>query len=656
MSTSTEITVRPFGSWSSPISVEMVVAGSRRLREIWFDGEDIYWLEARADEGGRYVIVRRAADGSVADVTPRHFNARTMVHEYGGGSYTVQDGLVVFSNLTDGRLWAQRDHDAAPRALTPEGSWRYADLRVDPARRRVTCVREDHTRADREAVNEIVSVGLDDGSVTVLVTGDDFFSHPRLDPNAARMAWMSWTHPDMPWDSSRLWVATIGPDGSLDDPVLVAGGPGESIAQPEWAPDGSLVFCSDRSGWWNLYRAEAPVGQGGRIVGLAPMPAEFAEPQWVFGQSAYAIGDDGSIVAKARAIGQDRLFLIGEDGGRPRRIDQSYDDIASVHRTRGRVVFIGMGPNTPACVVELDLERGQTSVLHRASELTVDVSFLSRPRLIAFPTTDGATAYAFFYAPTNPAVTAPAGERPPLVVISHGGPTANATTGLDLEIQYFTSRGFAVVDIDYRGSTGYGRAYRDALDGAWGIADVEDCTEAARYLAAEGLVDAERLFIRGGSAGGYTTLRALTTGDTFAAGASHYGVGDLGALARDTHKFESRYLDGLVGQYPEAKALYDERSPINHTDALTCPLIVFQGLDDKVVPPAQAERLVAALAAKGLPYAYLAFTGEGHGFRRAENIQRALEAEVSFYAQLFGFELADPVQPVHIENLRAWRL
>lgn len=642
----------PYGAWPSPISVQMVVSGARGLAGVWLDGEDVYWLEGRPEEGGRQVVMRRSGDGAAEDVTPAGFNVRSMVHEYGGGAFVVDGGLVVFSNLSDGCLYTQRIGEA-PRRLTSEGPLRYADLRVDARRGRVLCVREDHTSEDREPENAIVAVDLESGATTVLVHGRDFFSHPRLDRAGGRLCWLSWSHPDMPWDASDLWVGRIADDGSVTDARLVAGGPSESVGQPDWAPDGSLVFVSDRTGWYNLYRWRQDSARGTAAEPLAPMAAEFATPQWVFGASGYGISPDGSIVAAGRSQGSDRLYLI-EGAAEPREIEQPFPELAYVRVGGGRVAFRGMGATTPASIVLLDLGTGALSVVHRASTTIPDAAFLAQPRPVTFPTSGGREAHLLYYAPTNASARAPSGELPPLIVISHGGPTANATAALDLEIQFFTSRGFAVADVDYGGSSGYGREYRQRLDGAWGIVDVEDCTNAARYLAASGLADPGRLLIRGGSAGGYTTLRALTTTDVFAAGASHYGVGDLEALARDTHKFESRYLDGLVGRYPERADLYRERSPIHATHRLSCPLIVLQGMDDRVVPPAQAEQLVAALAAKGIPYAYLAFPGEGHGFRRAENIARALEAEISFYAQLFRFPLADGLQPVAIENLEGW--
>jgi len=586
-----------------------------------------------------------------------------MVHEYGGGAFLVHEGLVVFSDLRDSRLHEQRVGED-PRPLTSEGPSRYADLRLDARTERVLCVREDHSTAGQEARNSIVAVALADGTVTTLVEGADFYSHPRIDATGARLAWLCWSHPDMPWDASELWVGRLGP-GGVSEHRRIAGGPTESIAQPEWAPDGSLVFVSDRTGWYNLYRwrdaddarAQAPAlaAPPAPAEPLAPMAAEFADPQWVFGMSSYAIDDDGTIVAAARSDCRDRLFRLPAGDSEAQQMELPYPELASVRIQNGRVALLAGGPREPTSVVLLDAASARSQIVYRPSELMVDAVVLSMPEPIRFPTVGGREAHALFYRPTNPAFQAPGGTLPPLIVISHGGPTSNANAFFDAQTQFFTSRGFAVVDVDYGGSSGYGREYRQRLDGAWGIVDVEDCTHAALFLAAQGLVDRTRLLIRGGSAGGYTTLRALTTGDTFAAGASHYGVGDLEALARDTHKFESRYLDGLVGPYPEARALYQERSPINATDRISAPLIVLQGEDDRVVPIAQAEQLVSALDSKQIPYAYLAFAGEGHGFRRAENMARALEAELSFYAQLFDFQPADDIDPVAIAHLQGWR-
>ena len=648
----------PFGAWPSSITLDMVVAGARSVGTVWADGDDLYWLEGRPQEAGRQVIMRRDAGGHITDVTPARRNVRTMVHEYGGGAFVVDDGRVFFSELADGRLNDQPRH-GPPEPLTPAGAFRYADIRPDQARGRLLCVREDHTVAETEAMSSICAVDVGDGATTVLIHGADFYSHPRPDPGGQRMAWISWSHPDMPWDSSELWVGRFDEAGAVVDARLIAGGQEESIGQPEWAPDGSLVFVSDRTGWWNLYRwREAADGAGvadsGDIVALCPMEAEFLDPQWVFGQSCYGIDTDGAIVAAARSGGRDRLYRIPA-AGPPVELEVPFHEIGSLRVFGASVAFIGSGPTEAPGVVVLDPATGSTQLVYRPDSETLDPVIISTPRAITFPSSDGRKAHALFYPPVNPHVRAPEGKEPPLVVMSHGGPTSNATATLDLERQFFTSRGFAVVDVDYGGSTGYGRAYRRSLDGQWGIVDVEDCTAAALYLADQGQADRSRLVIRGGSAGGYTTLRALTETDAFAAGASHYGVADLEALARETHKFESRYLDRLVGPYPARTDLYRERSPIHATERLSCPLIVLQGLDDKVVPPAQAEELVSALDRKGIPHAYVPFEGEGHGFRRAENIRRALAAELSFYGQLFQLHRADDPEPVTIVHLDEWR-
>jgi dipeptidyl aminopeptidase/acylaminoacyl peptidase len=662
-------TALPYGSWPSPISVEMVVAGALSLREPRLDGGDAYWIEGRPAEQGRQVIVRSSGDDGarLRDITPPDFNARNMVHEYGGGVYTVAAGVAYFSSLSDGRIWCQTALDAVPHPLTPEGAYRYADLVLDSARRRLLAIREDHTAvADVEPApagargaephNSLVAIELgqlpDSHVVTVLASGHDFYSTPRPSPNGRYMAWLSWDHPNMPWDGTELWLARVTPDGLLADEVRVAGGPEESIVQPEWAPDGSLIFVSDRSGWWNLYSLRP--GQPGSDRALAPMEAEFAGPQWVFGMSWYDVAADGTVVAVAHREGRDELWMIPA-GGSPEQVHVPDEQISGVRIDGRRLIYLGASSVSPPEVVLLDVEAGERRSLRRAYSLEFEPEYIARPRPISFPTASGVSAHALFYAPTNPDVQPAQDERPPLIVMSHGGPTAHAWGGLDLETQVFTSRGFAVVDVDYGGSSGHGRDYMRRLDGQWGVVDVEDCVNAARFLADSGEVDPARIAIRGGSAGGYTTLCALVFHDVFAAGASHFGVGDLEALAHDTHKFESRYLHRLVAPYPAGLERYHERSPIHFAERITCPVIVFQGLEDKIVPPAQAEELVAALVRCGVPHAYLAFESEGHGFRQAENIRRTLEAELSFYAQVFGFELADDIEPVLVEGLRQVR-
>jgi dipeptidyl aminopeptidase/acylaminoacyl peptidase len=636
----------PYGSWKSPITSDLIVAGAVRLMEIVLDGEDRYWLESRPVEGGRYVIVRHSAEGRIADVTPTPFNARTRVHEYGGAPFAVSHGTVYFVNFADQRLYRQ-EVGGAPKPMTPEKDLRYADAVLDHRRNRMICVREDHTVADHEPVNALVSLVLPKGGEgQVLVSGNDFYSSPRLDPEAAQLAWLTWNHPNMPWDGTELWVAEVKADGSLGEAQLVAGGVDESIFQPQWSPDGVLHFVSDRTGWWNLFRH-----RDGRIERLCEMEAEFGKPQWVFGMSTYAFESAGRIICTYTSRGTWQLGSLDTRTHRLEPIETSYTDIAAVRARPGQAVFLAGSPSQAGSVISLDLGTREFQVLRSSSELQVDSGFISQPQAIEFPTEGDLTAHALFYAPKNRDYAAAAGERPPLLVISHGGPTSCASSTLSWEVQFWTSRGFAVVDVNYGGSSGYGRAYRQRLNGEWGVIDVDDCANAALYLVDQGKVDSNRLAIRGASAGGYTTLSALAFRDVFKAGASHFGVSDLEALTRETHKFESRYLDRLVGPYPERSDLYRERSPIYHTEGLSCPMILFQGLEDKVVPPNQAERMVEALRKKGLPVAYLPFEGEQHGFRRAENIKRALDAELYFYSRIFGFELADPVQPVLIENL-----
>ena len=643
--------IAPYGSWPTPISLEMVIAGSRGLAEPWLDGQDLYFLESRPSEAGRIVIMRCTPDGSVADVTPAGFNVRTRAHEYGGGAWTVDAGLVVFSDFPDGHLHRQDAPNDAPRPLTAGIGMRFADLRIERARDRVLAVLEDHSVDDHEPRNAVVAVSLADGSITTLAEGHDFFSDPRIDPAGERLCWLSWDRPRMPWDGTQLWVGRFAADGSVAASQLVAGGPDESVIGPAWAPDGSLVFASDRSGWWNLYRWRAATGA---IEALAPMAAEFAGPQWVFGLRSFGFDGSGRVIAVARSAGTDRLLAI-EPGSAPLELRVSGSEFDGLTVRGGIAAFVAHQPTQLAAVVRLDLASGASQRVREAGSLAVDPSWLSVPRHIEFPTSGGRTAFAFYYPPTNPDTTAPEGELPPLIVASHGGPTAHTSSGLSLGLQAFTSRGFAVVDVDYGGSTGYGREFRNQLRGAWGVVDLDDCTNVATWLAGEGLADRARLAIRGGSAGGYTTLAALAFRDVFTAGASYFGVGDLEALARDTHKFESRYLDLIVAPYPDEVAIYRERSPIHYVDQIRCPVLVLQGADDMVVPQAQADELVAALSRNAVPYAYLLFPGEGHGFRRAENQLRSRQAELSFYAQVFGFQLADDFEPVEVIGLDGWR-
>lgn len=634
------MTVAPYGSWASPITSDLVTADAVRLDQVMLDGADIYWTESQPEKKGRYLIYRKRSGGTVEAVTPGDaggWSVRTRVHEYGGGAFAIRDGTAYFSDYADQRLY-RHDPGQAPRPITPEApngpasALRYADGTIDARRRGMIVVHEDHT--DPGAVrNMLARVDLDGAApLRILSSGHDFYAAPRLSPDGGQLAWLTWDHPDMPWVTTDLWVAAVAEDGSLGSPRRVAGGPEEALFQPQWSPNGELYFVSDRgSGWWNLYRE-----RGGRIDPVLEMEAEFGEPQWNFNMSTYGFASEDRLVCSYVKDGVWRLGGIDTRSGKFREIATRFTDISQVRAGGGRVVFLGGSGTEPQAVVELDLASGVEHVV-RASAVVSDAvrPYISTPEAIAFPTTGGEIAHAFYYPPLSPSYAAPTDEKVPVLVKSHGGPTAAAGGTLSLSVQYWTSRGFGLLDVDYRGSTGYGRGYRLRLAREWGILDVEDCACGARYLVEHRNADPERLAISGGSAGGYTTLRALTAPEkTFRAGASYYGVSDLAALARDTHKFESRYLDWLIGPYPRDEKTYAERSPINHIDKLTVPVIFFQGTEDEVVPPNQTQMMVDGLRDRNVPVAYFLFEGEQHGFRKAENIRRSLDAELYFYAAL----------------------
>ncbi|MCP5098804.1 MAG: S9 family peptidase [Chloroflexi bacterium] len=638
--------VTPYGAWKSPISSDFIVAGSIRLGQIVLDGDAIYWSEGRPSENGRNIIIKWTPDDGMEEMTPAGFNVRSRVHEYGGASFTVHDDVIYFSNFLDQQLYTQYPFSLAEPLTNPD-NLRFADGIVDGRHGRMLCIREQHTKG-KEAVNTLVSVNLDgfNETGTILAEGNDFYATPRLSSDGTKLAWITWNHPNMPWDGTELWVADLNEDGTIQNQTLVAGGKDESIFQPVWSPNGVLHFVSDRTNWWNLYR-----WVDGEVEPLYPMDAEFGLPQWVFGMSTYGFESDHTIICAYTQNGIWQLARLNTTTKQLDKIATPYTSITGIQVSEGVAVFSGGSATIPGSIVRMDLHTQEMNVLRQSANLMVEANYLSVPESIEFPTENGLTSYGIYYPPQNGGFVAPVDEKPPLLVLSHGGPTGATSTTLNLRIQYWTSRGFAVLDVNYGGSTGYGRSYRQRLNGEWGIVDVQDCINGAKYLGDQGLVDSNRLAIRGGSAGGYTTLCALTFHDTFSAGASHFGISDIEALAKETHKFESRYMETMIGPYPEMRDLYIERSPIHATDKINCPLILFQGLEDKVVPPNQSEMLFDAVKAKGIPVAYVPFEGEQHGFRQAPNIKRALDGEFYFYSKVFNYTPADEIKPIDIENL-----
>jgi dipeptidyl aminopeptidase/acylaminoacyl peptidase len=650
-------TVAAYGTWSSPISAEMVAQGGVRLSSPWLENGVVWWLEGRAAEAGRIVLVRRDPDGRTEDVVPAGFNVRTSVHEYGGGAYCIHEGTAFFSNFDDQRLY-RVEPGGQPVPITPEVEGRrhrYADGRITADGSLWIGVRERHAESDRskDVVNELVVLPTDGSAAArVILDGRDFYSAPRISPDGTRLSFVAWDLPWMPWDGCELHVVDLAPDGAVANVQHVAGRDGvESIWQPEWSPAGDLVFASDRSGWWNLER----IRDGMRST-LYPAEAEFGYPAWVFGLRSFAFLGDGRIVCARDSEGFTHFGVLDPGTGELDDLDLELDSQRSpfLWAEDAQAVIVAGSPTLPTRVVRVDVETGATETLRESTQVSVSPEHLSQPQQIDFPTEGGLVAHALFYPPTNRDYEAPDGERPPLIVESHGGPTDNANACLALGIQFWTSRGFAVVDVNYGGSTGYGRAYRERLNGQWGVVDLQDCVNAARYLVERGEADGERLLITGGSAGGYTTICALTFTDVFAAGTTYFGIADLEQFSGgETHKFELQYEHTLVGPYPERADLYRERSPIHFTHRITTPMLVLQGADDRVVPPLQAELIVSALRERGVPHAYLLYEGEGHGFRKAENIVGSLEAELSFYAQVLGFEPAGAIPRLEIENLQS---
>ncbi len=647
--------IAPYGTWMSPISVSLVansgMGHSALPREVLIDGKDIYWVVGRPQEGGRYVILHHVDDKNIECITPSDFTVRTRGHEYGGGSYFVADGVIYFCNYTDQRLYRHQE-GSTPQPITPEpeipAGLRYAAIRLSHDKRSLVCVRERH-EADGQVENELVILPTDGSTKPViLASGHDFYGYPRFSPDGKKLAFLTWDHPNMPWDGTELWVGDFK-DGKLEGITIVAGGENEYIIQPEWNRQGVLHFISDRTGWWNLYAFVES-----EIVSLHKREADFGFPQWMLEYSTYTFLPDGRIVCLFLDMGKSRIGILTPQDGKLEEFSTPFSafELPTIQSdVLGQVWFLAGTYTTEPGLAVLNPETGECHVVHISMEHEIDPGFISVPEHIAFPSEDGRTSYTYFYPPANASFEAPDDEKPPLIVLIHGGPTSAARPHFQSEIQFWTSRGFAIADVNYGGSAGYGRAYRDQLKGEWGIVDVEDCVNAALFLAKGGKVDGERLLIRGGSAGGYITLCALTFHDVFAAGASYYGVTDVAILAQHTHKFEERYDDSLIGLYPEKEDLYRERSPIYHTDRLSSPVILLQGLEDEVVHPEQSEILAKALSEIGLPYAYLTFEGEQHGFRRADTIQKCLEAELYFYSRILGFELPAGISPIEIQNL-----
>ena len=636
-------TVAAFGSWASPITADLIAGETIGLDQPRLDSDSIYWIEKRPSENGRQVIVMCPPSQAISDVIAPPFSARSRVHEYGGGVYAVSNSEVYFVNDSDQGIYQTRP-GGTPRCIFSETGLRFADLCIDTARDRLVCICEDH-RADGEPENYLVAIGLGDSQLSILHRGYDFYASPAISPDGKQLAWLGWRHPDMPWDSTDLLLAGLATDGILMAAQVIAGGENESVFQPRWSPDGRLYFVSDRTGWWNLYRYEDSAAEP-----LCEFEAEFGLPQWVFGMSTYAFQSADRIICAYCQHGTWSLATVCCNTGELQRIDTPYQDISGVQAHGASAVFLAGAPARALELAKLNLPQQSCQPLRQSSNMILEPADVAVAEPVEFPTGNSSLAYGFYYAPTNKSFAGPDNRKPPLIVISHGGPTAATSSTLNLKIQYWSSRGFAVLDVNYRGSTGYGRAYREKLNGNWGVADVADCEAGVRYLATRGDIDPERAIIRGSSAGGYTTLCALAFGHTFKAGASLYGIGDLETLVRDTHKFEARYLDRLVGAWPKDKARYRARSPIHAAAQLSCPTIFLQGLEDRVVPPSQAEAMVDALRTKGIAVAYVTFEGEQHGFRRATTITRALEAELYFYGKIFGFEPADKVAPVVIDN------
>lgn len=620
-----------YGLWPSVFSAAMVATASAKIEEVHLDGATLYWIESRPQEQGRAVIMRRCPDGQREELTPVTVCVASQVHSYGGAAMVVSEGVVYFSNVRDGRIY-RLVPGQPPEPLTAKGQVRYADLVIDQARNRLIGVREDHRRPGQEAENQLVNISLRTGRVTVFESGADFYAAPRLSPDGRHLAWIQWHHPQMPWDATQLCVARLATDGRMRRYGVVIDGesmPRESVISPTWSPDGQLYYASDRSGWWNLYRFNV---QERCDQAVTVADGDVGAPLWRLGQSYFAFGFGKRLYYAVLGQGRNDLRVAATTWDhRLRTLPPEAVEIQEVRASDSCLAVLASGPALPPTIFLLDADFQEVDRI--GAKLPVEKMFISQPQDISFPTTMDDEAHGYFYPPCYPGVTGPIADRPPLIVVAHGGPTSSASRRFRPEIQFWTSHGFAVLDVDYRGSSGYGRQYRKRLAGQWGVYDVADCVAGVRYLSGLDVIDPERVAIRGGSAGGFTVLSALVFHHAFKAGVSYYGISDLSTLSDDTHKFESRYLDGLV-----PAELRAQRSPINAIGELNCPMIIFQGLKDQAVPPVQAEKMVEVLRAKGLEYEYVTFVEEGHGFRQAANIASSLERELAFFRRVFRLE------------------
>ena len=625
---------KPYGSWPSPISAELITRAAPSLNFIQSYGDDLYWVEGRPWEAGRNVIMRRDSNGSITDLLPAPFSHYSRVHEYGGMAYALNDDHLYFVNATDQNIYKYcLDDTSAPQVITNNSSRRFADLVVDRQNQRLIAVCEEHND-DQEPENYLASIALNNQTPAIekLVSGADFYAYPRISPDQSQLCWIEWQHPNMPWDATQLWQATIS-NGNLIEKKRVAGGDNnQAIFQPHWSPNNTLYYVSDITNWWNIYRFENGIG-----APVLRMDAEFATPLWQLGMTTFDFIDANTIACIWTVSGIWHSGFIDVATGVLTTVQTPYSSMQAVACHQGSVYFVAGASVLASQIAGVNLQ-GEVSPIYAPATVDLDKADLAQPESISFTSGDNQQVHAFYYPPTSARYCGDDRELPLVIAMCHGGPTGATSSGLNLKIQYWTNRGFAVVDINYRGSVGFGRTYRQGLEGAWGIADVEDTQHAIAYLAGQQKIDPKRCLIRGGSAGGYTVLSALTFTDTFKAGASLYGIGDLETLAKDTHKFESRYLDSLIGPYPERRDIYLERSPIHHADGLNCPVIFLQGLEDKVVPPNQAEMMVKLLEDKGIQVGYVTFADEGHGFRKANNIIRAMEAELAFYRDVFSLK------------------